>query len=285
MRSPFIILGLIFLALVFVFAPPLNFPEGALVNIEDGSGLEEIAQNLEEEGLIRSPFWFRASAILFGGERAMKAGEYYFEEKESAPEIAWRIWRGRYGVEVRRVTVHEGLTVKEISNIFGEDFPNFNNEAFEKKAREGYLFPDTYFFPITVNEDRVIKLMRDNFVRKIFTVLPQVEEEGLDLDEVIIMASILEAEVATRQDKEIASGILWKRLKLGMLLQVDSHMWTYEFKGLPEEPINNPGLISIEAAIHPTSTPYLYFLTGNDAKTYYAKNYDEHKKNIDKYIR
>ena len=215
----------------------------------------------------------------------MKAGDYYFDKKASAPEIAWRIWRGDYGVEVKRITVQEGLTVKEISNLFSEVFPNFDNEAFEKKAEEGYLFPDTYFIPLTYNEDKVIKLMRDNFVNKIFTVLPDIEESGKDLDQIIVMASLLEAEVLSRADREKASDILWKRIEMGIPLQVDANTWTYEFKGLPEKPINNPGLISIESAIHPTSTPYLYFLTGSNGKTYYAKTYEEHKRNIAKYLR
>ena len=82
----------------------------------------------------------------------------------------------------------------------------------------------------------------------------------------------------------MASDILWKRLKLGMPLQIDSEMGTYEFIGLPENPINNPGIVSIEAAIHPTSTPYLYFLTGKDRKMHYAKTFNEHKENIIKYL-
>ena len=99
------------------------------------------------------------------------------------------------------------------------------------------------------------------------------------------MASILEAEVRSKIDREIVSGILWKRLLIGMPLQVDSKPSTYESVGLPKEPINNPGLVSIMAALHPTSTPYLYFLTDKDGKAHYAKTFDEHKINKAKYLK
>ena len=115
--------------------------------------------------------------------------------------------------------------------------------------------------------------------------MPDIESSGRTLKEIIIMASLLEAETKTKEDREIVSDILWKRLKLRMPLQVDSDMGTYEFVGLPENPINNPGLVSIDAALHPTSTPYLYFLTGDDGTMHYSRTFDEHVAKKLKYIK
>ena len=151
--------------------------------------------------------------------------------------------------------------------------------------KEGYLFPDTYFVPVTASASSTVKIMRDNFIRKIFPVMPEVEDSGKELEDIIIVASLIEGEANNQKDREIVSGILWKRLKIGMPLQVDVEKKTYEFQGLPKSPINNPGLDSIRAALHPTSTPYLYYLTGDDGNMYYSKTFDEHVAKKQKYIK
>ena len=122
------------------------------------------------------------------------------------------------------------------------------------------------------------------FYKKISPLIPEIISSKKTLREIVIIASLIEAEAKSKVDREMVSDILWKRLKLGMPLQVDSEMVTYEFKGLPEKPINYPGLVSIEAAIHPTSTPYLYFLFGHDGAMHYAKTFEEHKRNIAKFL-
>ena len=266
-------------------APPRHFPTGTIITVPEGSGLHALAQSLENQGVIRSPFWFRTGATILRGEHNMKAGQYYLESPQSSFVLAWRILRGDHKIKTVKLTIPEGFTVSEISALFDEEFSFFENSLFEMTAPEGYLFPDTYFVPVTATATSTVKLMHDNFIRKIFPVMPEVEVSGRTLEDIIIMASLLEAEVKTKEDKEIASGILWKRLKMGMPLQVDSEMWTYEFAGLPKKPINNPGLVSIEAALHPTTTPYLYFLTDEDGTAHYARTFDEHKTNIDKHLR
>lgn len=268
-----------------VFTPPKEFPTGNIITVEEGSGLHTLTMNLKEHKVIRSPFWFRAFAIMLGGERDMKAGEYYLEKPQGPFVLAWRILHGKYDIESLKITVPEGFTVEKISKLFDDRFPHFDNQYFESVAPEGYLFPDTYFVPVTATASSTIKIMRDNFIRKIFTVMPDIEKSGKTTEEIIVMASLIEGETNTQEDREIVSGILWKRLKIGMPLQVDVEMKTYEFPGLPKEPINNPGLNSIKAAIHPTTTPYLYYLTGDDGKMYYSKTFDEHVEKKLKYIR
>ncbi len=277
-------LGIVFLILVWFLTPPSDFPKGTIVSVAEGSGLYTLAENLREQHVIRSPFWFRATAIILGGERRMKAGEYYLSKPQTAFIIAWRVLNGDYNVETAKITIPEGFTVGKISKLFGEKFPFFDHVLFVNTAQEGYLFPDTYFIPVSASASSTLKLLRDNFDKKISNLLPEIERSGKSLNTIVTMASLLEAEGKTEADRLTIAAILWKRLKLGMPLQVDSEMGTYEFAGLPEEPINNPGLVSITSALRATTTPYLYFLTGKDGKMHYAKTFDEHKANISKYL-
>lgn len=304
--------GVLILFLLVIYlatvAPPRDFPTGEIITVEEGSGLLEVAGKLKEDNAIRSTFWFRIAAIVLKGERTMRAGDYYLPEPQNALTIAWRVVRGDHALERVRITIPEGFNVKKISALFTEDkFIFFDNKEFEMLAPEGYLFPDTYFIQINATATSTIRLLRDNFIRKIFPVMPEIEKSGRTLEEVITMASIIENEANTQEDREIISGILWKRIQMGMPLQVDaafayvngkttaelttedlaisSPYNTYVNRGLPPTPISNPGLESIYAAVHPTTTPYLYFLTGDDGKMYYSKTHDEHVEKKQKYLR
>ncbi|MDO8729061.1 MAG: endolytic transglycosylase MltG [bacterium] len=285
LRTYIFLIGIVLFVICFYpTTPPFSFPSGSIVTIPEGVGLYTLAEKLQEDKVIRSPFWFRVVAILFGGERDMKAGQYLMSDPQNVFAIAWRVSHGDYDIETVKLTIPEGFNVKKIASLFDDRFKFFDHESFVTLAPEGYLFPDTYFIPVTATASSTIKLLGDNFTRKIASRMLAINSSGRTLEEIIIIASLLEAEANTKEDREIASDILWKRLKLGMPLQVDSETGTYEFIGLPDNPINNPGILSIEAAIHPTSTPYLYFLTGKDGKMHYAKTFDEHKRNIEKYL-
>ena len=95
----------------------------------------------------------------------------------------------------------------------------------------------------------------------------------------------MEREAKGEADRGFISGILWKRLGIGMPLQVDAVPSTYNTKGLPKSPIANPGLMSIKTAIYPEESPYLYYLHDKEGKIHYAKNFTEHKANIAKYLK
>jgi UPF0755 protein len=274
----------LFVICFYPTTPPFSFPSGSIITIPEGVGLYTLAEKLREDKVIRSPFWFRVVATVLGGEHDMKAGQYLISNPQNVFTVAWRVSHGDYDIETVKVTIPEGFNVDKIASLFDKRFKFFDHESFVALAPEGYLFPDTYFIPVTATASSTIKLLSDNFTRQISLSIPAIEASKKTLKDIIIIASLLEAEANTKEDREIASDILWKRLKLGMPLQVDSETGTYKFIGLPANPINNPGIVSIEAAIHPTSTPYLYFLTGKDGKMHYAKTFDEHKKNIEKYL-
>lgn len=286
LRTRLFFIGVIlFFVSFFPTTPPFSFPSGSIITVPEGIGLYILAERLKQDRVIRSPFWFRTVAILLGGERDMKAGQYLMPGPQNVFVIAWRVFHGDYDIEAVKLTVPEGFTVAEISKLFDERFVFFDYADFVEHAPEGYLFPDTYFIPVTATASSTIKLLGDNFTRKIASSMPDIKSSGRTLEEIITMASLLEAEAKTKEDREMASDILWKRLRLGMPLQVDSEKGTYEFVGLPENPINNPGLISIAAALHPTSTPYLYFLTGDDGTMHYSRTFDEHVAKKLKYIK
>ena len=284
-RFYFIILGLFLVINVYAANPPRDFPSGTMISMREGSGLQELALKLEEDKVINSPFWFRAAAIFLGGERIMKAGQYYLPYPQSTFVIAWRIVSGDHGIESIKITIPEGYTVEKISNLFDERFQYFDQREFLVKAKEGYLFPDTYFMPVNAKADDVIKILKGNFSRQVAGLKSEIEDSGRTLDEIVNMASIIEKEASGDSDRALISGILWKRLVNSIALQVDVALVTYERRGLPDEPISNPGILSLKAAIHPANSPYLYYLHDKTGAIHYARTFDEHKINKQKYLK
>ncbi len=202
-----------------------------------------------------------------------------------------------FSVVPLKITITEGCDINDIADKF-RHFKNFNRENFLKitKNKEGYLFPDTYFFSGQENEVKVAQMMEENFQKKVKEIKPA------DL----IIASILEREARILEDKKIIAGILWKRLKTGMPLQVDATLNylngktsedmtvedlnvdspynTYLYTGLPPSPICNPGLDSISAALNPQDSPYWYYLSDKQGIIHFAETFDEHKINKAKYL-
>ena len=184
------------------------------------------------------------------------------------------------------VTIPEGFDLDQIATVFSAKLSGFdkNNFLAETKNSEGYLFPDTYFFLNNANDADVLKSMSDNFVKKISPLLPEIVSAGKTENDVIIMASLIEREAKGNSDRDIISGILWKRISLGIPLEVDSAPETYKIKGLPENPICNPGSDLIKAAIEPQNSPYLYYLHDKNGVIHYAESFAEHQANIKKYL-
>jgi len=275
------------LAYFLFFSAPNNFPAGTIINIKEGSSLRYISKYLEENHLIRSRVAFETFAIIFGGEKHIVSGDYLFESKLPVFEVARRVSRGEQDLAPIKVTIPEGFSVSDISKVFASKLTNFNEDKFLSEAtkKEGYLFPDTYFFLTTDNEENVLQSMGDNFDKKIAPILPQIISSGKTEKDIIIMASIIEKESKGDVDRAFISGILWKRINLGMPLQVDSDPDTYKTKGLPKDPICNPGMKAIEAAIYPKVSNYLYYLHDKDGNIHYASSFAEHILNEQKYLK
>jgi len=271
--------------------------EEKLFLVERGQNLFQIGENLGKEGLIKNRFFFDFYVLTQGAQRKLQAGQYYFSSSISIAEITKKIISGDVAKII--ITIPEGFTVKQIEERLGLELPG--------KNLEGFLFPDTYQFPLGVGGDEVVKKMKDNFDKKLTADLrEEIERQGKTIFEIVTMASLIEKEVKTKEDKELVSGILWKRLKNNIPLQVDATITyitgkrttriskeetqidspynTYKYLGLPIGPICNPGLESILAALYPKSSQYWYYLSVPEEETIFSKTLEEHNIAKAKYL-
>jgi len=206
-----------------------------------------------------------------------------------------------------RLTFIEGWDAKDYGKYLKEQGLG-EEDSVDLTEKEGYLFPDTYIFNKNYPLKTLIKMMTDNFEQKVTSEMRQeIQKQGKSLASIITVASLVEAEANTKEDRPLVADIIWRRLAVGMPLQLDSTVNyvtggknpaislkdqtidspynTYKFKGLPPGPINNPGLEAIKATIYPVKNSYWYFLTGTDGKMYYAKNLEGHNLNKIKYLK
>ncbi len=291
------------------FSPPADFPTGSIVSIARGASAPEVAAQLAEVHIIAHPQLLRAVLRLSGGSARVQAGSYLFSAPENLLTIAYRLVAGDYRIPPVRITFPEGETARHAAARVNEAFPSISASDFLSKAQpyEGYLFPDTYLFLPSSDADSIIKTMRANFDTRTVALLEEVQASGYSIAEIVILASLIEKEARTSTARHMVAGILFNRLKLDMPLQVDAMFGyinnrdtyspsfadlkidspynTYKYKGLPPGAIGNPGLDSIDAALHPTKTEYLYYLTGNDNLMHYATTYAQHLANQRQYLR
>lgn len=290
-------------------AAPQAFPAGTVFSITQGDSIRNISERMKAGGFISSPYIFRKLVVVLGRQKAVIAGDYYFPEKISLFEMARRVTHGTFGMVQAKITVPEGFTAQDIANLFpAGKFYKFDRTEFLLLAngKEGYLFPDTYFFMPSVTAADVVGTLLDNFTVRAGMLRADFASSTRSESDIIKVASIIEEEAASSTDRQIISGIIWHRLKIGMPLQVDATLGyvmnkgtfqltasdlnfdspynTYVYKGLPPTPISNPGLDAISAALHPTTTPYLYYLSDKSGTIHYAKTFDEHKRNRDLYL-
>jgi len=307
-----IILVIVFLAWA-TFVPQEPFSEEAvLFKIEKGEGSRDIALNLEKEGFIIASPVFRLYVLTLGIAENLQAGVYSLSPSMSVPEIAGILSRGETAKE--KITIIEGWILRDIASYFEEKGISSQEELFtlagsplSPDSKEGFLFPDTYLVDYGASLEEIISQIESNFDSKLDPYLEAIQEKGLSLEEVITMASLIEKEVKTREDKKMVSGIFWKRVKAGVPLQscasiayikgvsqwrysfedtrIESPYNTYLYYGLPPGPISNPGLDSIEAALYPKESLYWYYLSTPEGETIYSRTLDEHNAATAKYLR
>jgi len=287
----------------YLFFPPAHFPKGALIDVPESASFGEIALLLEENNIVSSSFALRVIARLLGNDREVDAGRYLFETPQNMFAILTRLSSGEHGLPLVRATFPEGASVREMGSILKKTLAGFDEVAWvtATKDLEGYLFPDTYNFYKDGDMQEIISRMRENFDTRTKELQAEAADKGMSFDDVVIMASLIEKEANTEEDRHMVSGILWSRIEAGVALQVDavfpyirgnpdhiphgddpeleSLYNTYLYRGLPPGPITNPGLDTLDAALRPTETDYFYYLTGNDGKMYYAEDFEGHKRN------
>lgn len=290
------------------FAPPRDFPSGGVIVISRGTSASHVAEQLSDARIVRHSSLLSFVLRVSGASSHIQAGAYRFATPQNLLTVAYRIGTGVYGIPPVRLTLPEGVTVREAAAQIAAVLPEVSADDFASAAKpyEGYLFPDTYRLVPSADAFSIVALMRENFNTKIATISADVEASKLPLSDIVTMASLLEREARTTESRRIIAGVLYNRLKLGMKLQVDavfgyifskdtyspsyadlavdSPYNTYLHTGLPPGPICNPGLDALLAALHPAKTDYLYYLTGKDGKMRYATTYAGHQANQRKYL-
>ncbi|MBZ9572182.1 endolytic transglycosylase MltG [Patescibacteria group bacterium] len=340
----FLIIFLIFLAGVFFVWQGIYLPKTPEVReekvfvIKKGEGTREIAFNLEKQGIIKCDFLFRLYTLFKNVSGELQAGEYFLSPGMNTPEITKKIVSGK--VIKEKITIIEGWNKREIANYLEEgeivqsqdflgkikfsqwedqyeflrdrkdrDFYDRRNHGpIEDWDIEGYLFPDTYFVEKGISAENIISKMLDNFDKKLTTDLKEeIKKQKKSIFEIITMASLIEKEVKSFEDKKLVSGILWKRLKNNFPLQVDATITyitgkktikiskedtqidspynTYKYLGLPIGPICNPGIDSTITSIYPEESDFWYYLSTPEGETIFSKTLEEHNIAKAKYLK
>ncbi len=284
-----IILGVIFFGAVYktFVAAPVAFPVPYTLTVSTGERLADISTQLHTDGAIKSPKLFELFIHILGSDKRISEGEYSFDQPVSSLSIAMRISGKEFGISKQKVTFPEGYTNTDMAHHMKELFPEFDAVQFVllTSDKQGYLFPDTYsFFPTPLPAD-VVSAIQKNYEKKIAPLRNDIALSGHTEAEIIVMASIIEKEAHGANDRAIIAGILWNRINSGMPLQVDAAPSTYKYKGLPDNPISNPGLATIKAAIAPVLSKYIYYLHDSSGNIHYASTYKEHEQNIKKYLK
>jgi UPF0755 protein len=275
------------------------------VIIEEGMTIEEISEALSTSGVIRSAVLFQFFVKGSYSDIVIQAGSYRFSQPYSTKEIIETLNDGSSRSPAVTLTFPEGFSVYDMREYTKDTFDAIQLEALI--PHEGYLFPDTYFVSKSETLDDLITRMREEYETKIEPYRNLIAQTGYNEEEIIILASILEREANDAESMGMVSGILRNRMENDLPLQVDatfeyilgktsaeltlddlaidSPYNTYTQLGLPPTPIANPGIIAIEAAINPIESDYYYYLTDNDGVFHYAKTFEEHKRNKERYLR
>jgi len=324
-----VLISLIFLFLAFIFyLTGRPFQSSKIFIVESGQSLQKISQNLKNQQFLNSRYPFYFYVLIKGKDKELKPGYYSLSPSDSFMDIADKIIEGKNLKE--EITIIEGWNLKDIGEYLeakgiisqAEDFYGSDSSIAEKDFSEefdflkdkpkdllleGYLFPDTYEINKGASIEEIVSKMLDNFDQKLTPDLrEEIKKQNKTIFEIVIMASLLEKEVKTKEDKELVSGILWKRLENKIPLQVDATITyitgkktvkvskeetqidspynTYKYLGLPFGPICNPGLESILAAIYPQDSEYLYYLSTPEGETIFSKTLEEHNLNKAKYL-
>lgn len=296
---------------------PIRPEQTKFVMLKPGWSTRRIAGELQANGVIRSSRALLLYHYLVRA-RTLKAGEYKFENSANALQVHDRLMRG--DVYVHTVTIPEGFNMFEIAKVVeaaglgsAQEFLGvaksqsrlINDLDPDAKTLEGYLFPDTYGFTRTQTMQDMVATMVRRFRQEARAI-------GLnaDMHRVVTLASIVEKETAASEERPMVASVYRNRLQKRMALdadpsviyaallegryqgtiqksdlQFDSPYNTYKYPGLPPGPIANPGRASLEAALHPAETEYLYFVSDNNGHHRFARNMDEHLHNVALYRR
>jgi UPF0755 protein len=289
-----------------------------LVVVKPGQQFHSLAKGLHEKGIIKNPDKFKLFARIKGYDKNIKAGEYNLSPSMTPGDILETIVSGR--IHLRKLTIPEGYSLRQIARTVAAEGFAAETEVLESatdpdlarfygveaETFEGYLYPETYYFPKDTTAENIISAM----VKRFWLVFKsewkeQAKTIGLSIHQVVTLASIIEKETGAGFERPLISSVFHNRLKRKMRLESDptviygindfggnltrKHLAeptpynTYKIKGLPPGPIANTGLKSIEAALYPADTQFLYFVSKKDGTHHFSTNLKDHNEAVRKY--
>ena len=293
--------------------PPLLHP--VRIFVPQGSALQTVAHNLHTEGLVTNARLFMLWARFRGEDRRIKSGEYLFSRPVSPLDLLQTLTTG--DVVRRVVTIPEGLTVAQIAALLEnkglgtkDSFLCLNTDplflaqwGLPSNSLEGYLYPATYQFSLQDSAQDIFGRMIARFYAGIdLSMHHRAAEIGMSLNEVVTLASLIEKETGSAPERPLIASVFHNRLRKGFRLQCDptviyglknfdgnltrQHLQTrtpyntYVIRGLPPGPIANPGLDSIQAALHPAKSNHLYFVARGDGTHQFSATLAEHNRAV-----
>jgi len=290
-----------------------------IIIIEDGTSVPDIAELLENKGIIKHKVCFLVWSRLKGYSHRIKSGEYNLSPVMSPARILHVLTRGL--IVLHPVTFPEGYSAEQIAATLAQKIKMdkmvflslVRDPAILKKynipgaSLEGYLYPDTYQFGRKQSPQSVIDTMVGRFNEAVSSLKQRLAQSGMTLDKVVTLASIVEKETGSAKERPIIANVFLNRIKKGMRLESDptviygirnfngdltrddlkrySPYNTYVIEGLPPGPISNPGLDSIKAVLYPAGTDYLYFVSKNNGTHYFSRTLEEHNRAVATYQR
>jgi UPF0755 protein len=299
----------------FVFKKFIDTPfisqKNQILYVPPGGSILSVADTLYAKGYISHPKWFILLAHIKGPPKKLKAGEYVLDNGLTPNGLLIKLAKGK--VLYRHFTIIEGWTMKQVFASFlktpylSHTVSNFTPDQLAQKMGapktnlEGYIFPDTYFFSAGVPDVTILKMAFQHMEKKLHNLWGQRAQDlpYQDPYSALIVASLIEKETARLDERAKISGVIVRRLKLGMPLQIDAAVIyglgedyhgkitqedlkkdtpfnTYLHRGLPPTPIAMPSLPSIQAALHPEDGTALYYVAKGDGAHEFSSTLKEH---------
>ena len=319
--SSFLLIAILGGLIFFLLNQPVGDPsQPRIVEIHKGTSFHEVADRLQKENLIAHTWFFNGMARITGEDRKIIPGEYEFHAGMRPTEILSKLVEGR--IYYHTVTIPEGYTIEQIASLLSSkeltdratfiqltrDPGMIHSLNLNVPTLEGYLFPDTYFFSRPISPHTIIRTL----VRRFWEVfapayLARTRDLEMTVQEVLTLASVIEKETSLSQERPLVSGVFHNRLRKKIPLQsdptviyamknfdghirkedlqVESPYNTYLMVGLPPGPIANPGEEAIHAALFPTPTDFVYFVSRNDGSHEFSSTLEEHNRAVEKYQR
>lgn len=285
--------------------------------IPQGASLTEVLDKLEKEKVIKNANIAKIYLKIIGFKGNIQAGDFKLNPKDDLSRVISVLQKGTLDFWV---TIPEGYRAEQVLEKIQEGEGKTHNRNVDiYKQNEGYLFPDTYLIPKNARDEDIVQIMRNNFdikierwtVRPVSTTRIKINNgEEITLQDLVILASLVEREAKNDDERPIIANIIYKRWLADWPLQIDATVqyaigkpgewWkkelslddlkvnspysTYLNKGLPPGPICNPGIKVIDAVINQTQTKYWFYSTGKDGVTRYSVTLDGHNTNVDKFI-